>query len=207
VHFESEEGFAATAVRLCIQSPETSLISECRRDRDSSVSIVRRLRAERPRNQGFVLDRGKRLYFLRSVQWVAGTYFMGVKRPMRKTNHTFLFYTEIKNEWSCTSTPMSSWCSDLLSTGTNLPLPRTVYTITVSSFGAHLFIFPSYLFKIQFLCTVVGKPARWCHCCVTHAIGSRDMPTVHMTFHFSSNTSCGLLKNIVLFAALRSFDC
>ena len=62
-------------------------------------------------------------------------------------------------------------------------------------------------FNIQFHCTLVGKPAHWCHCCVTHAIGSRDMPAVNTTFHFASNSSCGLIKNILFSDTSRSFDC
>jgi len=39
------------------------------------------------------------------VQWVPGNLTQGVKRPGRETNHSPPCSAEVKNWWSCTSTP------------------------------------------------------------------------------------------------------
>jgi hypothetical protein len=39
------------------------------------------------------------------MQWVLGVVFQGIRKPRREADHSFPPSTEVKNEWSCTSTP------------------------------------------------------------------------------------------------------
>jgi hypothetical protein len=40
-----------------------------------------------------------------SIQWVPGTLYPSVKRPGRETDHSPPTNAEVKNAWSCASTP------------------------------------------------------------------------------------------------------
>lgn len=37
-------------------------------------------------------------------------FFVGVNRPGREFNHSSLFSGDVRNEWSCTSTPLTCHC-------------------------------------------------------------------------------------------------
>jgi hypothetical protein len=127
---------------------------------------------------------------------------------MRASDRTFQFCTEVKNEWSCNFTADCLQGVEINSAQGKFTF-RKDYLHPSSQFFWCTCICICLMshFKIQFHCTAVGRPAHWCHCCVTHAIGSRDMPAVHTTFHFASNSSCGLLNNILFSDTSRSFDC
>jgi hypothetical protein len=54
--------------------------------------------------------------------WVPGFLSPGLKGPERDADHAPPSVAEVKNAWSCTSTPnTSSWRRVQLSTGTTLP--------------------------------------------------------------------------------------
>jgi hypothetical protein len=47
------------------------------------------------------------------IQWVPGTLSLGIKRPGREADHSPPSSAEVKNAWSCTSTPQYAfmpWC-------------------------------------------------------------------------------------------------
>jgi hypothetical protein len=47
------------------------------------------------------------------IQWVPGALALGVKRPGNEADHSPPSSAEVKNEWSCTSTPQyvfMAWC-------------------------------------------------------------------------------------------------
>jgi hypothetical protein len=47
------------------------------------------------------------------IRWVPGALSLGLKRPPRETDHSPSSSAEIKNAWSCTSTPpiiFMPWC-------------------------------------------------------------------------------------------------
>jgi hypothetical protein len=47
------------------------------------------------------------------MQWVPGIFSLGVKRPGRESDHSTPSSAEVKNAWSCTSTPQyvfTAWC-------------------------------------------------------------------------------------------------
>jgi hypothetical protein len=84
--------------------------------RDSSVSIVTRLRAGRP---GFDSGQGKRIFLVTvsrpavgptqpPIQWAPGAVSPGVKRPGREADHSHPSNAVVKNAWSYTSTPSTS---------------------------------------------------------------------------------------------------
>jgi hypothetical protein len=59
-----------------------------------------------------------------SIQWVPMSISLGVKRPVRETDHSPPFNAEVKNAWIYASTPQytfMAWCS-VKSTGTTLTL-------------------------------------------------------------------------------------
>jgi hypothetical protein len=48
------------------------------------------------------------------IQWVTGTFSVGVKRSGRGADHSLPFSAEVKNAWTYTSTPQyafTAWCS------------------------------------------------------------------------------------------------
>jgi hypothetical protein len=48
------------------------------------------------------------------IQWVRGALSLVVKRPGREADHSPPSNAEVKNAWSCTSTPQyvfMAWCS------------------------------------------------------------------------------------------------
>jgi hypothetical protein len=91
---------------------------------DGSVSIVIRLRAERPgliSRQRFDLFTTASRQALGSTQppihWVPGVLFPEAKLPGREADHSRPSSAEVKNAWSYTSTPhTSSWSGAYLST-------------------------------------------------------------------------------------------
>jgi hypothetical protein len=47
------------------------------------------------------------------IQWVQGAFYLGVKRPGHEADHSLPSSAEVKNAWSCTSTPQyvfMAWC-------------------------------------------------------------------------------------------------
>jgi hypothetical protein len=74
------------------------------------------------------------------MQWVPGALSLGVKRPGREADHSPLSSAEVKNAWSCTSTPQyvfMAWC--LAKHTKTLPLPFTVWGTRLSLYHtAHL---------------------------------------------------------------------
>jgi len=51
-----------------------------------------------------------------SIHWVTVSLSLGVKRPGRRAEHSLPSNTEVKNEWSYTSTPQyayMAWCSSV----------------------------------------------------------------------------------------------
>ena len=152
--------------------------------------VVTKLGAEQPSHEGSVLELGKRFYFLRSVQ-CRGCLFYGVKWCVQLTVH-FRFVPKLRmSDFTAVclqGVEISSPEGNLTSRKHCLQRSsqffwRTCICICLMSY-----------FKIQFHCTVVGKLAHWCYCCVTHAIGSRDMPAVRTTFHFVSNSLAGFQR-------------
>jgi hypothetical protein len=82
--------------------------------RGSSVSIVTRLRTERP---GFNSQQGKKFFLLTTasrptlgptqplIQWVQCAVSLRLKRPGREADHSPPSSAEVKDAWSYTSTP------------------------------------------------------------------------------------------------------
>jgi len=98
--------FFGISCLLCI---EGKIIWEWR-SRDTSVSIVTRLRAGRPRpdsrqGQGYFPFGTASRPALEPIQWVRRALSLGVKQPGCAANHPSPNSAEIKNAWSYTSTP------------------------------------------------------------------------------------------------------
>jgi hypothetical protein len=92
---------------------------------NSLVGIATRLWAGRSGFKGSIRGRSWGMFLFITVsrpalwptqplmQWVPGALFLGVKRPGREADHSPPCNSEVKNAWSCTSTPQyvfMAWC-------------------------------------------------------------------------------------------------
>jgi hypothetical protein len=66
------------------------------------------------------------------MQWVQGVLSLGVKWPVHEADHPHTSSAEVKNAWSCTSTPNTpSWCGAQLKHRDNFTFTFT-FTFTFS---------------------------------------------------------------------------